>query len=738
MKRVLKTLILLTILGAVAAYLWKRWQSRAPGPLWREADDWPVSEPFSAGMGPATSVVVAGEELPVAEEVSAPSSEDVVTVEEAAPRAGPAAEEFAPAVEAPDTGDEPDVAPALPDVVAAAPLAAAAEFEEMLAEDRLLEAIEPIEAEDEAVAPTPAPPAWSPPPAPVEIAPVAEPAYLAPVVEPEPAVEAEEPVTGELEPAPAISAEELAAPPERWYWPWQRRQEPAAEVADAAAAPAVELAAAPGPAVAAVEEAEAAAEVEDAARPEAEAPLAEPEPALEAVAGEVEARTEGIPLAAPDEAAPGGIAGPEPVASLPEVPEVPEVPETPLTPASETEAEAEELEPWADETAARQEGGFRWPWQRDDMAAPPAPVAEAPSLEQLADELDGFETAVEPETPPAPAAPPAERESGGFRWPWQKRKEEELPVPAPPAVDQAEFEETGLSWGITDEDESVAAEWLETAPGAAAEPAAFVPPTAPPPPAVEPEPSRFFEQGTREAAPEPPPAVPLTQGMPLTNALEAAIEHVRPEPVAQYAGRSAESFLDEGNVYFNVGQYGLAIERYTHAVELDPNLTAGYYNRANARTRAGEYDLALDDYNSALELEPNDADALNNRGMLHLYRAGYGSALRDFNAALQIDPTDTTVIVNRGLAQLHGGDPAAALVDFQEAAALDDTDAAAHYGAAQAASALGNREESLRRLRRALQIDPAYAREAAADAKLVPLQGDAEFMRILREAGSRR
>ena len=140
MKRVLKTLILLTILGAIAAYAWKRWQCRAPGPLWQEADAWPT-----------------------APEQPAETSEDIV-----------------------ETQDEPAVSPPLPVVVATGPLVADADFREMLAEDELLEAIQPITPAAEEVA---SPPAWTPPvPAPaepepvVELAPVEEPAYLAPPV----------------------------------------------------------------------------------------------------------------------------------------------------------------------------------------------------------------------------------------------------------------------------------------------------------------------------------------------------------------------------------------------------------------------------------------------------------------------------------------------------------------------------------------------------------------------------
>jgi len=242
------------------------------------------------------------------------------------------------------------------------------------------------------------------------------------------------------------------------------------------------------------------------------------------------------------------------------------------------------------------------------------------------------------------------------------------------------------------------------------------------------------------ATPEPETPEPETPGddEPLLGAVEEALSDIEPAPIPSAANRSAESHLDEGNVYFNVGQYGLAIERYSQAIEADARLTAAHYNRANARARAGDLDGALQDYDRAIELNPADADALNNRGMLHLYRANYSAAISDFDGALAADPSDPTVMVNRGLARLHMGAAGEALADFRAASTMDDADAAAHYGAAQALATLGNREEALRSISRALEIDPGYAREAAGDPRLAMLQGDDEFLRLLRQSGSGR
>lgn len=254
-------------------------------------------------------------------------------------------------------------------------------------------------------------------------------------------------------------------------------------------------------------------------------------------------------------------------------------------------------------------------------------------------------------------------------------------------------------------------------------------PRAAPPDEAEPVGDVPDDAGTVE--PLPPDAF----GAPpeaLGAALEEAMADV-PPPGTSFRARSPESYLDEGNVYFNVGQFRLAVDRYTKALELNPSMASAYYNRANAYARMGEYDAALADYNRALELSPNDPDVLNNRGMLFLFRHDPRAALADFDAALAIDPGDTTILVNRGLARLQLGAAEEALTDFERARELDPRDAAAHYGAAQALALLGRREAALERLRRAFELDPNFVRDATAEPRFDSLRGDPEFLRLLRE-----
>lgn len=131
--------------------------------------------------------------------------------------------------------------------------------------------------------------------------------------------------------------------------------------------------------------------------------------------------------------------------------------------------------------------------------------------------------------------------------------------------------------------------------------------------------------------------------------------------------READELFLEANVFFDAGQNGRAIERYSRALEYDKTIVAAWYNRGNARARIGDLHAALTDYNSALALSRENADILNNRGVLFLNWDRWDLALADFDEALRLTPDDAVIRGNRGLALLKGGQNAAALREFDRA-----------------------------------------------------------------------
>ena len=50
-----------------------------------------------------------------------------------------------------------------------------------------------------------------------------------------------------------------------------------------------------------------------------------------------------------------------------------------------------------------------------------------------------------------------------------------------------------------------------------------------------------------------------------------------------------------GNDYYKISEFGKAIENYNKALELKPDLSETYFNRALAHLRMQEYPKAIDD-----------------------------------------------------------------------------------------------------------------------------------------------
>lgn len=132
--------------------------------------------------------------------------------------------------------------------------------------------------------------------------------------------------------------------------------------------------------------------------------------------------------------------------------------------------------------------------------------------------------------------------------------------------------------------------------------------------------------------------------------------------------QTAADFLRRGNENFYEGKGSAAIEDYTRAVELNPKLGAGYFNRGRiyAEMRYAEEDKinaeknrirqtrtlgeflpksensskAIADFTKAIELDPENSDAYRWRGLIYKIDSDYKAAIADFRACLKFEPSD--------------------------------------------------------------------------------------------------
>ena len=141
----------------------------------------------------------------------------------------------------------------------------------------------------------------------------------------------------------------------------------------------------------------------------------------------------------------------------------------------------------------------------------------------------------------------------------------------------------------------------------------------------------------------------------------------------------ANEWFDKGYQYALNKEYDEAIEAYTNAIALTPNLANPYNNRGNAYAKKGQNDRAIEDYSKAIALDPNDAAAYYNRGIVYADKGQYDRAIEDYSKAIALDPNYTNAYNNRGSAYDNKKQYDRAIEDFNKAIALNPNLAKAYY-----------------------------------------------------------
>ncbi|MCU0518516.1 MAG: tetratricopeptide repeat protein [Oscillatoria sp. Prado101] len=136
---------------------------------------------------------------------------------------------------------------------------------------------------------------------------------------------------------------------------------------------------------------------------------------------------------------------------------------------------------------------------------------------------------------------------------------------------------------------------------------------------------------------------------------------------------SAEDLFNKGMNKIETADYKGAIEDFTQALALQPNMPDAYYFRGLARDLLEDNQGALQDYSEAIRLTPSGQDstyAYNNRGTVYAEMQDYQKAIEDYDRAVQSDPTNANAYYNRALAHIALKDSNSALSDLKKAADL--------------------------------------------------------------------
>lgn len=227
----------------------------------------------------------------------------------------------------------------------------------------------------------------------------------------------------------------------------------------------------------------------------------------------------------------------------------------------------------------------------------------------------------------------------------------------------------------------------------------------------------------------------------------------RPVQEHQIASTPHERFVVEAMQAAERGDNALAIEKFSAAIELQPNDHHAIWRRAMTHMNLQQYDRALEDLDRALKLAMHPY-YLQSRGQILFMVKRYDEAIADLKEASAMDPTNaiawqlqadalatqgkyveaiepytkaleacqpTAVLYQaRGNAAANAGQPDRAIVDYTKALEIEPRNLVLFQTRANALTAAGRLEEALADYESAIELDPTN--EVSRQARVVALQ----------------
>ena len=137
------------------------------------------------------------------------------------------------------------------------------------------------------------------------------------------------------------------------------------------------------------------------------------------------------------------------------------------------------------------------------------------------------------------------------------------------------------------------------------------------------------------------------------------------------------SHLAEGDGYFELGEYDLAMKAYATAAAVAPDDDQAYLKLAVAARNSNQPEVATEALQSLLRLEPRHMGAHYLLGLTHLEQGRFEHAVRHNVAAVRINPNFADAYNNLGTAWQNLGELDKALVFYRKAVELEPRHATA-------------------------------------------------------------
>lgn len=170
--------------------------------------------------------------------------------------------------------------------------------------------------------------------------------------------------------------------------------------------------------------------------------------------------------------------------------------------------------------------------------------------------------------------------------------------------------------------------------------------------------------------------------------------------------QDAMDYNEKGLKALDAGDLAQAMTNFNQAIEIKPEESVLYYNRASVYFLQGDFDLAVNDFTKAIQLGDHSAIVYNDRGAAYLYKGELETAIADLDQAIQIDPKYPDSYYYRGLAYANMDELDKAIDNFDQTILLDPNYADAYIDRATSYYQKGNRSKAINDYTTAIKLNP--------------------------------
>ncbi|HEX9160101.1 MAG TPA: protein kinase [Thermoanaerobaculia bacterium] len=211
----------------------------------------------------------------------------------------------------------------------------------------------------------------------------------------------------------------------------------------------------------------------------------------------------------------------------------------------------------------------------------------------------------------------------------------------------------------------------------------------------------------------------LTAASRIAAEMRSALGDTTPESVRLAAGETfSAGSVEAAHAYAQAqtlqwaGKYEDAIEKYTDAIRLDPNLGRAYAGRAAMVANLGQRQQAEADYKLAMARidRMTDREKFRTRGGYFLLVRNTPSAIDEFSALVRQYPADTAGINNLALAYFYTRDMARAMEEGRKPVAIYPKNVLYRNNLALYAMYAGDFKTAAEQASTVLQLNPNYVK----------------------------